>query len=94
MNHRSLRALQRVARAPLCAAALLLSPAASAEGDTRARAAEYFDAGAQAFDAGQYAVAAEAFLKAGGPQRDSKKLDPDGDGFACGFDPTPFQSGG
>lgn len=64
MNHRSLRALQMVARATLCAAALLLSPAASAEGDTRAQAAEYFDAGAQAFDAGQYAVAAEAFLKA------------------------------
>lgn len=40
------------------------------------------------------AAAQEAFLKAGGPQRDSKKLDPDGDGFACGFDPTPFQSGG
>jgi hypothetical protein len=32
-----------------------------------------------------------AFLKAGGPERDNKKLDPDGDGFACGWDPTPFQ---
>ena len=36
-------------------------------------------------------AAQEAFLKAGGPKRDPKKLDPDGDGFACKFDPTPFQ---
>ena len=36
-------------------------------------------------------AAQEAFLKAGGPTRDTKKLDPDGDGFACKFDPTPFQ---
>ncbi len=32
-----------------------------------------------------------AFLKAGGPKRDSKGLDPDGDGFACYWDPTPFR---
>jgi hypothetical protein len=32
-----------------------------------------------------------AFLKAGGPKRDSKNLDADGDGFACTWDPTPFQ---
>lgn len=32
-----------------------------------------------------------AFLKAGGPNRDGKKLDPDGDGYACDWDPTPFQ---
>jgi len=36
-------------------------------------------------------AAQEAFLKAGGPKRDPKRLDPDGDGFACKFDPTPFQ---
>jgi hypothetical protein len=36
-------------------------------------------------------AAQEAFLKAGGPSRDGKKLDPDGDGFACDWDPTPFQ---
>ena len=36
-------------------------------------------------------AAQEAFLKAGGPKRDGKKLDPDGDGFACDWDPTPFQ---
>ena len=32
-----------------------------------------------------------AFLKAGGPEKDRKNLDPDGDGFACTWDPTPFQ---
>lgn len=33
-----------------------------------------------------------AFLKAGGPEKDRKNLDPDGDGFACTWDPTPFQT--
>lgn len=36
-------------------------------------------------------AAQQAFLKSGGPQRDPKNLDPDGDGFACYWDPTPFQ---
>ena len=36
--------------------------------------------------------AQEAFLRSGGPRRDGRNLDPDGDGFACGFDPTPFQA--
>ena len=31
------------------------------------------------------------FLARGGPQRDRKGLDPDGDGFACSWDPTPFR---
>lgn len=35
--------------------------------------------------------AQEAFLKAGGPKKDGKGLDPDGDGFACYWDPTPFR---
>lgn len=35
--------------------------------------------------------AQEAFLKAGGPERDRLGLDPDGDGFACGWDPAPFR---
>ena len=35
--------------------------------------------------------AQEAFLAAGGPQRDRQGLDPDGDGFACGWDPAPFR---
>lgn len=33
-----------------------------------------------------------AFLEAGGPKRDRKGLDPDGDGFACRWDPTPFRN--
>lgn len=31
------------------------------------------------------------FLKNGGPQKDRKGVDPDGDGFACAWDPTPFR---
>ena len=36
------------------------------------------------------------FLKRGGPTRDRKGLDPDGDGYACSWDPRPFRkaSGG
>ena len=37
-------------------------------------------------------LAQEAFLAAGGPQKDGKGLDPDGDGFACGWDPRPFRT--
>ena len=37
-------------------------------------------------------LAQEAFLKSGGPKRDSKGLDPDGDGFACSWDPRPFRT--
>ncbi len=36
-------------------------------------------------------LAQEAFLKAGGPERDKLKIDPDGDGYACAWDPTPFR---
>ncbi|NDW44827.1 hypothetical protein [Ruegeria sp. PrR005] len=31
------------------------------------------------------------FLANGGPQRDRKGLDPDGDGYACAWDPAPFR---
>lgn len=31
------------------------------------------------------------FLQRGGPKRDRRGLDPDGDGYACGWDPTPFR---
>jgi hypothetical protein len=34
--------------------------------------------------------AQQAFLEAGGPERDSLGIDPDGDGFACRWDPAPF----
>lgn len=36
-------------------------------------------------------LAQDAFLMAGGPERDPNHLDPDGDGFACWWDPTPFR---
>ncbi len=36
-------------------------------------------------------AAQEAFLAAGGPERDPNHLDPDGDGFACWWDPAPFR---
>ena len=35
--------------------------------------------------------AQRAFLASGGPQSDTKNLDPDGDGFACNWDPTPYR---
>ncbi|MEL7345799.1 MAG: hypothetical protein AAFN59_13245 [Pseudomonadota bacterium] len=33
-----------------------------------------------------------AFLEAGGPERDRRGVDPDGDGFACFWDPAPFRA--
>jgi len=32
-----------------------------------------------------------AFLEAGGPERDRLGLDPDGDGYACGWSPDPYR---
>ena len=42
----------------------------------------------------KYASADEAqidFLARGGPGRDRRGLDPDGDGYACAWDPAPFR---
>lgn len=42
----------------------------------------------------QYATPDQAqidFLALGGPRKDRKGMDPDGDGFACNWDPTPFR---
>lgn len=36
-------------------------------------------------------AAQEAFLAAGGPERDAGHLDPDGDGYACWWDPAPYR---
>lgn len=36
--------------------------------------------------------AQEEFLASGGPDRDRKGLDPDGDGYACGWNPAPFRA--
>lgn len=33
-----------------------------------------------------------AFLDRGGPERDRLNLDPDGDGYACAWDPAPFRA--
>ena len=37
-------------------------------------------------------LAQEAFLASGGPKRDKRRLDPDGDGFACSWDPASFRN--
>lgn len=37
-------------------------------------------------------LAQQAFLESGGPVKDRKGLDPDGDGYACAWDPTPFRA--
>jgi hypothetical protein len=37
-------------------------------------------------------AAQRAFLAAGGPEEDRYGLDPDGDGFACEFDPSPYRA--
>ncbi len=36
-------------------------------------------------------LAQEDFLKRGGPERDPKGMDPDGDGFACYWTPEPYR---
>lgn len=36
-------------------------------------------------------AAQTAFLAAGGPQSDPRGMDPDGDGFVCGWNPAPFR---
>lgn len=40
---------------------------------------------------GSSSEAQSAFLTKGGPKKDRLGLDPDGDGFACSWDPTPFR---
>jgi hypothetical protein len=37
-------------------------------------------------------LAQEAFLAAGGPQKDRQGMDPDGDGYACSWNPAPFRA--
>ena len=36
-------------------------------------------------------LAQQEFLRRGGPERDRLGLDPDGDGYACTWDPSPFR---
>jgi hypothetical protein len=35
-----------------------------------------------------------AFLAGGGPERDRRGMDPDGDGYACGWDPSVYRNTG
>lgn len=37
-------------------------------------------------------AAQEDFLASGGPERDRKGIDADGDGYACGWNPAPFRA--
>lgn len=37
-------------------------------------------------------AAQRAFLAGGGPERDRYGIDPDGDGFACQWDPAPYRA--
>lgn len=37
-------------------------------------------------------AAQREFLSRGGPRRDPRGLDPDGDGYACAWDPAPFRA--
>ena len=37
-------------------------------------------------------IAQRAFIAAGGPILDPKGMDPDGDGFVCGWDPRPLRN--
>ncbi len=40
---------------------------------------------------GNAATAQTAFIAAGGPLIDPNGMDPDGDGFVCGWDPRPYR---
>ena len=51
--------------------------------------------GRQLRNCGEYGSPDEAqrdFLARGGPERDPRGLDPDGDGFACAWDPAAFRA--
>lgn len=53
-----------------------------------------FGAGNAAAKCAGYAspdLAQQAFLARGGPERDRLGLDPDGDGYACAWDPSPYR---
>ena len=52
------------------------------EAGVRSRCAEYADSEA----------AQQAFLDAGGPEKDELRIDPDGDGFVCGWDPNIYRA--
>ncbi|MEJ6392221.1 hypothetical protein V8J82_03080 [Gymnodinialimonas sp. 2305UL16-5] len=49
-----------------------------------------FQIGCETFDFPD--TAQDRFLAEGGPDRDPFGMDPDGDGFVCGFDPAPLRA--
>ncbi|MCU0906977.1 MAG: hypothetical protein MUF73_05900 [Rhodobacteraceae bacterium] len=66
-----------------------------AVGQQRHRRVNLFGDGRSQANCARYAspdLAQEAFLSRGGPERDPQGLDPDGDGFACFWDPAPFRA--
>lgn len=59
------------------------------------RSAGSVDAAARACRSYATAEAAQtAFIAAGGPVIDPRGLDPDGDGYVCGWDPRPYRQSG
>ncbi|WGW02240.1 hypothetical protein [Tropicibacter oceani] len=54
------------------------------------RAEARYQKACEAYTSGD--LAQEDFLALGGPEKDRKGMDPDGDGFACSWDPAPFRA--
>jgi hypothetical protein len=70
--------------------ALYASRTTNAVGERRyARNAGFGTGGCRRFASADEAQ--RAFLAGGGPERDPYNLDPDGDGFACAWDPEPYR---
>ncbi len=64
-------------------------------GEARYRRSGLFAESRYNRNCGKYAspdLAQLDFLRKGGPQKDRMGVDPDGDGFACSWDPQPFRT--
>jgi hypothetical protein len=55
--------------------------------------ADYTQAASACRDFVSASAAQTAFITAGGPSADPRGLDPDGDGYVCGWDPRPLRPG-
>ncbi len=72
-----------------------VNPAKYARSTTNALGVSVYSRSGKRGNCNSYSTSYEAqraFLEAGGPTTDSRGLDPDGDGFACQFNPTPYRS--
>ena len=100
-------ARQRAARAPVAVEALPDRPRNSGPNIVEYALATSNQVGQPMYDRGRTSAsryeracrrygspdrAQEAFLASGGPQRDREGVDPDGDGFACAWNPAPFRA--